>query len=201
MKPIRTNRSARREVKSNVCQRRLNASRRRTRIRRRGAPEIRLHRILVPVDLTACSRNALEYAALLAGLRNATITLLYVVDPDCACSESNALASPLSEARMLAQVRKQLDTLAEQTLRGRGRCETLVRFGSPPIEIEEVARERGIDLIVAATHGERGLPDFCFASTTEKMLRHTPCPVLIVREREHDLCERNPQPSRPKGNL
>lgn len=201
MKPIRTNRATRGDVRSTVCQRRLNASPRGIRTRRRAAPEIRLHRILVPVDLTACSRRALEYAALLAGLRRATITLLYVVDPDCPCNRSNAPASPASEARLLAQVRKQLDALAKQTLRGRERFETLVRFGSPQIEIEAVARENGIDLIVAATHGERGLPDFCLASTTEKILRHTPCPVLIVREREHDLCERNPKSSKPKGNL
>jgi len=162
---------------------------------------MRLQRILVPVDLTVCSRNALEYAALLAALQHARITLLYVVDLDCSCPKSNALASPASQARTLAQVRKQLDALAEEILGSRERCETLVRFGSPQIEIDAVARERGIDLIVAATHGERGLPDFCFASTTEKVLRYAPCPVLIVREQKRDFPGANIQPAKPKGNL
>ena len=199
MNATRTNRSPIRDGRRTGCRRRANARRIRTSL---GAtPEMRLQRILVPVDLTACSRVAVEDAALLAGLRHTTIMLLYVVDPDCSCNRSDALASPASQARTLAQVRKRLDTLAEQILGGRARFETLVRFGSPQLEIDAVACERGIDLIVAATHGERGLPDFCFASTTEKLLRYAPCPVLIVREQKPDFSETNIQPAKPKGNL
>lgn len=201
MKTIRISRPATRDANGGRRWHSPNASASRARTGRRASPEIRLGRILVPVDLTACSRKAVEYAALLAGLRGATITLLYVVDPDCACNGSNTPARPHSEVQMLAQIQKELDALAEQCVRARAQCETLIRFGSPQIEIETVAREQGVDLIILATHGERGLPDFCFASTTEKVLRYAPCPVLIVRQQERDLYDGNIQPSKPKGNL
>lgn len=181
--------------------RRWKTSLQRTKTGLAAVPEMRLQRILVPVDLTACSRAAVEYAALLAMPQRATITLLYVVEPDCPRDGQNTSTRHSSEVRLLAQIQKQLAALTEQSIRGRAQCETLIRFGSPQIEIETVARDQSMDLIILATHGERGLPDFCFASTPEKVLRYAPCPVLIVRQQERDLYDGNFTPSKPKGNL
>jgi len=44
-----------------------------------------------------------------------------------------------------------------------------------------------VDLIVIATHGYTGLKHVLLGSTAERVVRHAPCPVLTVRERERDF--------------
>jgi nucleotide-binding universal stress UspA family protein len=44
-----------------------------------------------------------------------------------------------------------------------------------------VARERGVDLIVIASHGRTGLGRILFGSTAESVVRHAHCPVLVVK--------------------
>lgn len=63
----------------------------------------------------------------------------------------------------------------------------LVRDGSPFDEICNAARESDSDLIVIATHGRTGLKHVFLGSTAERVVRHAPCPVLIVRERGRDF--------------
>ncbi|MBA2435825.1 MAG: universal stress protein [Chthoniobacterales bacterium] len=51
----------------------------------------------------------------------------------------------------------------------------------------EAARELDSDLIVIATHGYTGWKHFCIGSTTERVVRTAPCPVFVVREKQHEL--------------
>ena len=62
-------------------------------------------------------------------------------------------------------------------------CEGLLRFGRPYLEITEAAGEVGADLIVLTTHGYTGLKHVVLGSTAERVVRHAPCPVLVVREK------------------
>lgn len=52
-------------------------------------------------------------------------------------------------------------------------------------EIVEVAKELDVDLIIIATHGFTGWKHFAIGSTAERVARAAPCPVLVVREKEH----------------
>jgi nucleotide-binding universal stress UspA family protein len=62
-----------------------------------------------------------------------------------------------------------------------------VRSGKTSREIADYAREISADLIVIATHGRTGLDRMLLGSTTELLVRYAPCPVLVVREREHEF--------------
>ena len=66
-------------------------------------------------------------------------------------------------------------------------AEALVRAGQPYYEITTAAKELDVDLIVITTHGRTGLKHALLGSTAERVVRHAPCPVLTVREREHDF--------------
>ena len=57
----------------------------------------------------------------------------------------------------------------------------IVRFGRAWQEIIEVAREQKCDMIIMATHGYTGLRHVLLGSVAEKIVRHSPCPVLTVR--------------------
>ncbi len=57
----------------------------------------------------------------------------------------------------------------------------LVLPGNPQLEIVRVAQQRGVDLIVMATHGRTGLSHALSGSVTERVVRNAPCPVLSLR--------------------
>jgi nucleotide-binding universal stress UspA family protein len=62
-----------------------------------------------------------------------------------------------------------------------------VRSGTPYYEIVRAAEETNTDLIVLSTHGRTGLAHVFIGSNAERVVRHAPCPVLVVRQREHDF--------------
>ena len=62
-----------------------------------------------------------------------------------------------------------------------------MRTGRAASEIVEVAKERNTDLIIISTHGYTGLKHVFLGSTTENVVRYAPCPVLTVREHEHEF--------------
>jgi universal stress protein A len=61
------------------------------------------------------------------------------------------------------------------------------RVGLAAHEIAEAAKELDVDLIVIATHGYTGWKHFAIGSTAERLVRAARCPVLVVREKEHDF--------------
>jgi nucleotide-binding universal stress UspA family protein len=66
-------------------------------------------------------------------------------------------------------------------------ADAVVRQGNPSQEIAKVARSLDVDLIVIATHGYTGLKHVYLGSVAEKITRHATCPVLVVRNCEHDF--------------
>jgi nucleotide-binding universal stress UspA family protein len=151
----------------------------------------RLKNILVPIDFSDCSKKALQYALPLARLHDAAITLLYVVPGAMYVSGEYG---PLNYASLEAEIRrnggKQLAKLAAEEVPRALRADTLVRTGSPSVEIIELAKELAADLIVTSTHGRTGLKHVLLGSVAEHIVRHAPCPVLVVREREHEFVSR-----------
>ena len=65
----------------------------------------------------------------------------------------------------------------------------LVAQGKPSAEIVRVAREEVVDMIVLGTHGKGVLDKALFGSTTERVVRRAPCPVLTCRLREHEFID------------
>ena len=58
---------------------------------------------------------------------------------------------------------------------------TLVRTGSPFKEITDAARSMKVDVVVMSTRDRPGLPHELLGSTAECVVRHAPCPVLVIR--------------------
>jgi nucleotide-binding universal stress UspA family protein len=79
----------------------------------------------------------------------------------------------------LEETRNQLRNLVPPTFKEP--CEVQVVTGDPADVIVHFAQERGADLIVMGSHGHTGLRHLLLGSVAEKVLRHAPCPVLIVR--------------------
>jgi len=143
--------------------------------------------IVVPTDLSEPSRQAIHHAIRLAERVGARILLLYVVEdrlPAMILAHTNQ-----SEQEILAKHREvargSLESLAAE-LAPAPPLECVVRQGASHEQIVGLAREIGADLIVMGMHGHGFLRHALAGSTTERVLHHAPCPVLVVGPERKD---------------
>lgn len=147
---------------------------------------LRVESILVPTDFSPQAEKALRYALAFARQFGARLMLLHVMEPlaapDFACF-------PLIEARdkVTRAAKQRLAALADRFASEGSIKETMVRDGRAFQVITDVARESKANLIIIATHGHTGAARLLLGSTTERVVRHAPCPVLVVRETEAEF--------------
>jgi len=149
-------------------------------------PSFSPKRILVTTDFSDASKKAFPYAAALARKFESSLTLLYVV-PVHLPVDIAYIGIVLEEKRLIEEARERLPRFRAAELDPHLHVETMVLNGSAAHEICKVAREQNSDLVVMSTHGRTGLKHFVLGSVTEDVVRHAPCPVLVVREREHEF--------------
>jgi universal stress protein A len=151
---------------------------------------LRIKSILVPIDFSIQSKKALQYALSLAKQVNASVTLLHVVHPKCtALGRASDIAF---EDELRRGGARQLNALVQRFLGDEVPCDLIVRIGSPAVEILHTAQRLNADLIVISTHGRTGLKHLLLGSVAEAVVRHSPCPVLVVRNRQpgfHDATD------------
>ena len=144
----------------------------------------RIKSILVPIDFSASSKKALDYAVTFARQFKAKLTLLHVVEPIATPDFAASFPLAMEDDKLMAATMKELEAVVKAARIPRGAVEKiLVRFGRSFHEIAGAARTRKVDLIIISTHGYTGLKHALLGSTTERVVRHAPCPVLVVRQR------------------
>ncbi len=150
---------------------------------RRASSKIRLRRILVPIDFSEFSKNALKYAIPFAQQFQASIDLLYVVEPAIYPADFSfgQVGFPNVEEELRKRGTEELENLMKKEIGRRLPARFSVRTGKPFYEINQYAKEEEVDLIVIATHGHSGVEHILFGSTAEKVVRKAPCAVLVVR--------------------
>lgn len=135
-------------------------------------------RILCPIDFSEPSRAALRYAAAITTHLGAALTLLTVNDP--LLTEAADMAG--GTGRLAADAKAELEKFFRDSLPGSARrpaAELVVATGASAAEILRHAKD-GADLIVMSSHGATGIRKLFFGSTTERVLRETSVPVLVV---------------------
>jgi nucleotide-binding universal stress UspA family protein len=151
---------------------------------------IQLNRILVPVDFSKFSDNALNYACAFAEQFHAELHLLHVLQDVVAMMPEPGLFVPPSGdwlQDLEKSARDELAKLPPADLAGSLTVVREARHGAPFLEIVRYARDKQIDLIVLGTHGRSGLAHVLLGSVAEKVVRKSPCPVLTVRHPEHEF--------------
>jgi len=140
--------------------------------------------ILVPIDFSNYSKNALKYAVNFAKIFNSKIYLVYVVEPVIYPSDFSMgqVTFPVADLEMNERAKEELNRLAKTEISEGIEVETIIKTGKPFVEINETAGELDADLIIIATHGHTGMEHILFGSTAEKVVRKAPCPVLTLRE-------------------
>ena len=137
-------------------------------------------RMLVPVDFSDCSLDALEYGALIAQRSNASLKLLHVLEP-VSYGLDFTLPHMAERESSKTAVTKRLSDLVSALTSGGLASDFLMSGGLPTDSILDAARAQSVDVIVMGTHGRRGLSHALFGSVAESVLRRSSCPVLTVR--------------------
>lgn len=138
--------------------------------------------ILVPVDFSPCSINAVRAAAAIAE-PDGDLTLLHVIDHDFV---TDAVAAGLGntddiQQRMRERAEADFTTMLEGLLTGQVNVERMIVIGSPFVEILKIARDLDLPMIVMGVRGRSTPPEeLLFGSTAEKVLRGSRVPVLCV---------------------
>jgi nucleotide-binding universal stress UspA family protein len=139
-------------------------------------------KILVPIDFSSSSHNALEAAIELAEQFHSELSLLHVIPeiPTVALPESVSEAAIIDEAKKVAEkhLAKSKKSLDAKNISAK----TSVEVGDDVAGaiLDAIDRDQ-IDYIVISTHGRSGWYPCVFGSVAEKIVKLAPCPVLLLR--------------------
>jgi nucleotide-binding universal stress UspA family protein len=146
--------------------------------------EFKIERILVPLDFSPASMEALDYAVSLAKQFHAATHLVHVYPPDEASSVPGAGRLLLQSADAIERLNEELTNVHRKHVLTFRPENCHIRRGRPYQEIVRLAREIDADLIALSTRGHSGLKRVLLGSTAERVVRSAPCPVLVVRKRK-----------------
>jgi nucleotide-binding universal stress UspA family protein len=134
-------------------------------------------KILVPLDGSQCAENIIPTVLKLANSFKADISLLRV-----ALAHTFPGVDPTdAEVKVIREAEEYLAGV-EERLRGKGfKVDTHIRYGNDAEEIINHAAQKDIGLIAMSTHGHGGVKRFFLGSVAEKLLRHSPKPIYLVR--------------------
>jgi len=150
-----------------------------------------LKEILVPTDFSEESNYALEFAAEIAKkIPDHTLYLFHVIEQPSGDSfhvtgEMN-LGGGMDQLfliKLIEKTKERMKAQAEQDYLEGINVETKIYVGRPYQGISEVVRDNEVDLVVMTTHTVGGFLEFFVGSETQKVLRHSLCPVIALKEK------------------
>lgn len=152
-----------------------------------------LKHILVATDFGDAAANALAYGREFARRYDATLHVVHVVD-DVGARLLASAGLPYDVAPLQADLdqleRRRLEDLLTEEDQRELRIRLLQRVSTSPARaIVEYAADAKIDLIILGTHGRGAISHLVMGSVAERVVRTAPCPVLTVRQKEHEFLQ------------
>ena len=141
-----------------------------------------MNKILVPVDFSEHSEYALEVAARLAKKHSAKIVLLHMLGlSEAVFTKDDSQEFVEAQFYMKLSKKRFAEFLDKPYLKGIEVSETVQNYRIFS-EINNVAKEQEIDLVVMGSHGAGGLSEIFVGSNTEKVVRSAEVPVLVIKK-------------------
>lgn len=143
-----------------------------------------VNKILCPIDFSEHSMEALDNAIELAQQLSSKLILTHVISPiPVVPTPSHPSEFNITSYREMLKEssEKNMDSIIEDKVPRDLDFEKIIRSGDPAQEIDGVAKEQDVDLMVISTHGRSGLQHLIFGSVAEKIIRHSSCPVLTIK--------------------
>jgi nucleotide-binding universal stress UspA family protein len=143
--------------------------------------------ILVPTDFSSYAHNALRQAMEIASTYHAAVILLHVIDEhvtqcvidfclsDTVINQIKQQQTSTTTDKLQREINGVIESHRDVDISGD------IKTGIPYDEILKEQQDRGIDLIVMASHGRTGIVKNLIGSVAEKVLRGARCPVMLIR--------------------
>jgi nucleotide-binding universal stress UspA family protein len=143
--------------------------------------------ILYCTDFSESSRAALPFAIDVSKKYGATLHVIHVYQEPGHLTEFEISSQMKMDWIRIAQsvgteTEKKLTALCSEITKELKSCQVKMLRGRPYPEIIRYAKENGIDLIVLASHGLSGWEQVLFGSTAERILRQSPCNVMVIKK-------------------
>ncbi|WP_274474536.1 universal stress protein [Mangrovimonas aestuarii] len=142
-----------------------------------------MKKIIVPVDFSQHSEYALEAAAILAKQNNAEILALHMLEISEAVLTKSESASQAKAIYFLKVAEQRFDQFLDKPYLAGVTVTPIVKHFKVFSEVSEVADETNADLIVMGSHGASGLTELFIGSNTERVVRYSDIPVLVLKSK------------------
>lgn len=140
-----------------------------------------MKKIIVPIDFSKHSEYALETAAVLAKKNNSELLVLHMLELSNAILTRDGNSIQTETVFFLKLAEKKFKEFLDKPFLEGIKVTTIVKHFKVFSEVSEVAKEHNVDLIVMGSHGSSGLKEIFVGSNTEKVVRHSNIPVLVVK--------------------
>lgn len=137
-------------------------------------------KILIAIDSEPIAAHAADVGAELACLAGADVAFIHVIDPALVNAADTGIQPDVLAASVKEDARKLIEEFRKRLPQQSSALE-FVQIGTPLTEIVNAAKDWPADLIVIGSHGRGGVKRALLGSVAEGVMRHAPCPVLVVR--------------------
>ena len=151
-----------------------------------------MKRIIVPTDFSKTAQIAVDVAADIALKSKSELILLHVVEEATGGSfnvegevttRTESWENKIFTAKLIEKAKKQLAKASEDPKLAGVKVRPELRIGSPFHGMRTIITERKVDLVVMGTAGQTKIEEMIIGSNTEKVVRHSNCPVLTVHKK------------------
>ncbi|MHC5352682.1 universal stress protein [Myroides sp. LJL115] len=147
-----------------------------------------MKKILVPTDFSEQAFNAIKAATVLAKKSNAEITLLHILDLPSQGSDSINVGSKIPEVMFFKNAaEKKLNDLAHDPIFDGLTINTSLILEKTYQGVIKSATTNNCDLIIMGSHGTSGVKEYFVGSNTEKVVRYSKIPVLVIKGKVDDF--------------
>lgn len=137
--------------------------------------------IIVPIDFSEYSEYALKAAALLAKKNNDEVIALHMLDMQSTSVNESASYQQERTIFLLQLAKKKFQNFLKKDYLQGIKVTPVIKHFKVFSEINEVAKEENADLIIMGSHGASGLKELFVGSNTEKVIRFSEVPVMIIK--------------------
>jgi len=146
-----------------------------------------MKKILVPVDFSKHSEYALEVASKIAKQHGAEIVLLHMIGISDSVLANSEIAEEAEAKYYLNLAKEKIKQYTEKECLKKIPLEAIIQNYKDFEEVNKVAREKNCDLVVMGSHGTSGLSELFVGSNTEKVVRTSDIPVIVIKKPHEDF--------------
>jgi nucleotide-binding universal stress UspA family protein len=142
-----------------------------------------VQKILFPIDFSESSEQYIPWVVTLAKTFEATVYLISVTPDMSSFATFYAPHASIKgfQKEIMEGAEKKMKEFIALHLKGLPKVETRLPTGKADEKILEVAKQEKVDMIIMGSHGRTGLERTIFGSIAEKVIKNSPCPVLVIR--------------------